>query len=56
MRQLRSLFQLICSLLAFAFEEYPITSLFVMGAIIYGLHVWSGTPLFVNYSDMGQYA
>jgi hypothetical protein len=56
MRQLRSLFQLICSFLAFAFEEYPITSLFVMGAIIYGLHVWSGTPWFVNYSDMGQYA
>jgi len=56
MRQLRSLFLLICSLLAFAFDEYPITSCFVMGAIIYGLHVWSGTPWFVNYSDMGQYA
>ena len=56
MRPLSSLFQLIISFIAFAFEEYPITSLFVMGAIIYGLHVWSGTPLFVNYSDMGQYA
>mgnify|MGYP003115185243 FL=1 len=56
MRHLNFVFQLICSLLAFAFEEYPITSLFVMGAIIYGLHVWSGTPWFVNYSDMGQYA
>ena len=56
MRQLRSLFLLLCSLLAFAFDEYPITSFFVMGAIIYALHVWSGTPWFVNYSDMGQYA
>ena len=56
MSPLSSLFQLIISFIAFAFDEYPITSLFVMGAIIYGLHVWSGTPWFINYSDMGQYA
>ena len=55
MRPLSSLFQLIISFIAFAFDEYPITSLFVMGAILYGLHVWSGTPWFVNYSDMGKY-
>jgi len=55
MRQLRSLFQLIISFIVFAFDEYPITSLFVMGAIIYALHVYNGTPWFVNYSDMGKY-
>ena len=63
MRHLNFVFQFIRALahylltaIAIFSEKFPITSIFLMGVIIYVLHVWSGTPLFVNYSDMGQYA
>ena len=55
MRPLSSLFQLICSLLAFAFDEYPITSLFVLGVIIYVLYSYTDTPLLVKYAEMQNY-
>ena len=55
MRQLRSLFQLIISFIAFAFDEYPITSLFVLGVIIYVLYSYADTPLLVKYAEMQNY-
>ena len=55
MRQLSSLFQLIISFIAFAFDEYPITSLFVLGVIIYVLYSYTDTPLLVKYAEMQNY-
>ena len=55
MRHLNFVFQLICSLLAFAFDEYPITSLFVLGVIIYVLYSYTDTPLLVKYAEMQNY-
>ena len=55
MRPLSSLFQLIISFIAFAFDEYPITSLFVLGVIIYVLYSYTDTPLLVKYAEMQNY-
>jgi len=55
MRQLSSLFQLICSFIAFAFDEYPITSFFVLGLIIYVLYFYTDTPLLIKYAEMQNY-
>ena len=55
MRHLNFVFQLICSLLAFAFEEYPITSFFVLGVIIYVLYAYTDTPLLIKYAEMQNY-
>ena len=40
---------------SFAFDEYPITSLFVLGVIIYVLYSYTDTPLLVKYAEMQNY-
>ena len=55
MRPLSSLFQVIISFIAFAFDEYPITSFFVLGVIIYVLYSYTDTPLLIKYAEMQNY-